>query len=977
MTDWTFFKGFRGHGQKQVNLKAVVMTKDDKQSLSLKKIGHYLRLDPVRLEEALTLQAQLRAKGQRIRLGELQLREGAVTSQELARALSLQRLDRLASCLLFAGINPEELTNITPLVREISREEGEEIIGQDTQGDCFYILANGRAEVCRAGDYGEIVSLAFIEPGESIGEMGYFSDGRRTASVYARERCDLIRIGYADIQDILQNSPPLARNFLDMITGRLRRTNIRFQEIAEHSRKVEMNLESLSRFLDMSDYAALTSGIDGLIERIVFTASKVMDAERASLFLVDAAAGELWSKVAEGLRQKEIRVPIGQGVAGWVALHGETVNIPDAYADGRFDQSVDRKTGFRTRNILCGPIKNLQGELVGVIEVINKADGDYGPREESLFKAFAYQTAVALENFYLYSRLLNSHHQMAILLDVTIALSQTLDLDALIIKIVNKMREILEAERGTLFLWDRDTDELWSKVVLGDGMKEIRLPSAVGLVGHVARTGEMLHIENAYQDPRFNPAVDRETGFLTRNVLCLPVVNRQGQVIGVTETINKKKGAFASSDIDMLKGLNSQIAVALENAQLYRRTLQMKNYLTSVQNSISNAIVTIDDAGRVMMANQAAVKLFSLDRENFGKIDFFNLLHSDNARLLYLLHRVRERRQAMVDYDLVINLADGNRHTVNVNFLPLVYPAEERQGLVLIFENITMEKRLRSTLTRYMAKDIVERILSDEHHQTLGGIKSKATIMFTDIREFTSIAENFSPEKTIEFLNQYFSVMVDLIFINEGVLDKYIGDNIMAVFGVPFAQDNDAIRAVRTSLQMRSALDGMNARRTAAGLKPIEIGIGICTGEVVSGNIGTDKRMEYTVIGDEVNIASRLESLCGYYGVDILIGETTLRELNGQFTTRSIDYVLVKGKKKPVHIYEVLCEGKRSLTAAEERFAVGLGFYRQRSFERAAREFSTGGSEDRLCKIFFDRCRDFLKAPPPEDWNGVWSMDDK
>ena len=211
-------------------MKKIALTKDDKQYLSLKKIGQYLCLDPARLEGALALQDQLQAEGQRIRLGELLLQERAITLQEHTSALSLQRLDRLASCPLFTDISPEELTNITPFITEISLEEGAEIISQDTKGDCFYILTNGRAEVCRSGDYGETFSLAFVGPSEIIGEMGYFSDGYRTASVYARERCDLMRINYADLQNIFRKVPPLARNFLDMITGRLRETNLHFQE---------------------------------------------------------------------------------------------------------------------------------------------------------------------------------------------------------------------------------------------------------------------------------------------------------------------------------------------------------------------------------------------------------------------------------------------------------------------------------------------------------------------------------------------------------------------------------------------------------------------------------------------------------------------------------------------------------------------------------------------------------------------------
>lgn len=208
----------------------IALTKDDKQYPSLKKIGQYLCLDPARLEGALALQNRLQGEGRQIRLGELLLKEGAITSQELNSALSLQRLDRLAACPLFNDISPEELANITPFITEISLPDGAEIIRQDTKGDCFFILANGRTEVCRSGDHGETVSLAFAGPREIIGEMGYFSDGSRTASVYARERCDLLKINYADLPNIFRKAPHLARNFLDTITDRLRETNLHFQE---------------------------------------------------------------------------------------------------------------------------------------------------------------------------------------------------------------------------------------------------------------------------------------------------------------------------------------------------------------------------------------------------------------------------------------------------------------------------------------------------------------------------------------------------------------------------------------------------------------------------------------------------------------------------------------------------------------------------------------------------------------------------
>ena len=434
-------------------------------------------------------------------MGELLVNAEATTPDELDTALKEQRLERLVACPIFANLTPQCLVQLAPWVKEVCCEPGYELISQDVYGDCFYVLISGRALVFRRGDFNEEVVLAILEPGECIGEMGYFADGRRTASVRITETSHLLEIKYENFDALFQAVPVLSKNFLDLVTTRLRKTNLRFQEVAEKSTVTERSLSSLSEFLDMSEISTLSEGIEGLISRVVITASKVMEADRATLFLLDNYTGELWSKVAEGIEHREIRLPVGHGIAGWVALHGEMLNVCDAYDDERFDDSFDVNTGYRTKNILCGPVKSLHGQVIGVIQVINKYSGDFDDRDETLFRAFAYQTAIALENFRLYRRLLGNHEQMAILLDVTNSLSQTLDLDALIIKIVNKISEILETERSTLFLLDRDKGQLWSKVALGSELAEIRISSSVGIAGHVAQTGQMLNIQDAYQDP--------------------------------------------------------------------------------------------------------------------------------------------------------------------------------------------------------------------------------------------------------------------------------------------------------------------------------------------------------------------------------------------------------------------------------------------------------------------------------------------
>jgi len=948
------------------------MTTDKEKERYFKRIGEYLDCDSTVIERITDMQREMETSGRKGLLGELLVTENAITLEALMEAVLQQRLDRLQQSDIFSGLSLGELIKIRKWVSEVTVEAETEFIAQDSPGNCFYVLIDGLAQVYRYGDYNEKVILDSVEPGDTIGEMGYFSDGRRLAAISAEERCQLLMIKYQDMEMIFQESPTLTRNFLNLITDRMRRSNIRFQKTVSKSLRTETCLENIYHLLDMTEVLKLRIGIESQIERIIVTASQLLDAERATLFLLDDFTGELWSMIAEGVKSRKLRVQMGQGIAGWVAKNDQIVNIPNAYNDPRFDSSMDSLLGFKTKNILCGPLKNFHGKLVGVIQLINKKDGIFDEKDESLFKAFSYQTAIAVENLQLYQKLLDDHEKMAILFDVSTSVAQTLDLDTLFIKIVDKISEVLNAERSSLFLLDNETDELWSKVAQQSEMTEIRFPKSKGLAGYVAETGQILNINDAYQDSRFFPAVDSQTGFRTNTVLCAPIINRQGEIIGVTEAINKKDGNFDCDDEDLLRSLSSQIAVALENARLYGSTVDMKNYLASVQDSITNSILTLNNNYHIVTANKAAGILFQKKPDDLLKKDFRKVIDARNDHLKGLIESVYASHMSVVDDDVELVLLSGKQHFTNVNFVPLIDHNGEHNGLVLVFEDITGKKRMKTTLTRYMTKDIAEKLLDEPSRQTLGGTRSRATIIFSDIRGYTGITESLTAEQTVTFLNEYFSIMVNVIFKNQGVLDKFIGDGIMSVFGVPYEKKDDAVRAVRTAIHMRDELAEFNIKKKAANSIPIKIGIGICTGDVISGNIGSERRMDYTVIGDEVNIASRIEKLTKYYGTDILISGSTQRDLGDQFVTRLVDSILIRGKKQPIQIFEVLGEKGIQLSASEECFCQGFELYKKFEFDEASRFFEQGKNEDPLCNVFFNRCSKFKNHPPAADWDGVW-----
>jgi adenylate cyclase len=742
--------------------------------------------------------------------------------------------------------------------------------------------------------------------------------------------------------------------------------------------------ERAELLLSVSNRLASHQTLDEQLETLVDMVTTVLGAERGSLFLNDPQSGELYSRVAQGDIHREIRLLNHVGVAGRVYTNGEGMIIHDAYASEFFNRSVDEQTGFTTKTLLCAPVRTVNGEVIGVAEVLNRLKGRFTKDDLALLEAMTTQAAVALQGALYVEKMEKSRVQELEFLGVVSEVSSELQLGPLLQKIMSTVTRMLNADRSTLFINDDKTDELYTEIGQGLGATRIRFPNHLGIAGAVFTSGNTVNIPHAYADLRFNPSFDKQTGFFTRSILCVPVVNKDGRTIGVTQVLNRKGGPFTSDDESRLKAFTAQVSIGLENAKLFDDVQNMKNYNESMLESMSNGVVTLDEEGKIVTCNAAGLQIMRVEPDDILKIPAAEFFTDKNAWMVDKITRAVEDEKIGVFMDAEMKFSEEDETiSANVTFLPLISAKQEKLGSMIMIEDISSEKRVKSTMSRYMDPSLADQLIAGGE-DILGGKSSMATVLFSDIRGFTTFTEELGAQGTVTLLNEYFTVMVDCIQREEGMLDKFIGDAIMAVFGMPFIHDDDEDRGVRAAVSMIADLQVFNQEREARGQMAIDMGIGLNSDEIVSGNIGSPKRMDYTVIGDGVNLAARLESACKQYAARILISENTYKRLRGTYRSREVDRVVVKGKTEPVGVYEVLDyyteETFPNLMEVLNQFKGGLERYRAGAWDEAIGAFEKGlalNPADKLSQIYIDRCELLKSDPPGGDWDGVWVMTSK
>ena len=567
------------------------------------------------------------------------------------------------------------------------------------------------------------------------------------------------------------------------------------------------------------------------------------------------------------------------------------------------------------------------------------------------------------------------------LLETTSAIATQLDLDTLLEQIMDASSDLLNAERSTLFLYDVKEEQLWSRVAQSVNDIIITVKPGEGLAGNIFASGKPEIVDDPYNDPRFNREVDDQTGFRTRNMLCLPISDKKGTIIGLTQVLNKRDGGFNEHDIRRLTSLTAQASAAIENAKLFENVLTMRNYNESILRSLTNGVVSLDSDRHIQKINAAGKRILRLSEAELEGKNLGAVLGDENKWVIETLDHVRETGAPRQTMDHVLKLAETAEVAVNLSVAPLMDLEDNQTGYLFVIEDISEEKRMRGTMSRYVPARVVDQLL-ESGEDALGGVYQTATVLFSDIRSFTTISEKIGARATVAMLNEYFSDMVDLIDQHDGILDKYIGDAIMAVFGAPFTGEQDAENAVLTAWDMFDALDKLNLDRLARGDAAIKIGLGLNTGKVVVGNIGSTRRMDYTVIGDAVNLAARLEGATKQYGARFLISEFTWACLPVflQAGFRMVDLIRVKGKLEPVSIYEGMGRSIDAIPYADD-WRNALIAYRSQDWSTARQLFEniqkSRNDSDSVITLYLERIMAFENDAPSADWDGVWVMETK
>jgi PAS domain S-box-containing protein len=502
------------------------------------------------------------------------------------------------------------------------------------------------------------------------------------------------------------------------------------------------------------------------------------------------------------------------------------------------------------------------------------------------------------------------HDNYLALATINQLLNSSLQVNDVLRIVMDTIVRLTGAERGFLMLKDEHGQlsihiaRNWERESLDEADTELSRT----VVNQVLTEGQPILTTNAQQDPRFD---DQESiiSLNLRSILCVPLKSKD-VVIGVIYADNRlREGLFTETEKNLLAVFANQAAVAIENARLFEsvrtslaEVTELKNLMDDVFASIASGVLTTNLEHHITLSNSVAEQILGQSNASLiGKsVDQVPLFNSINLQS-YLIQVCQSNQQIR---GLQFNLKSPQNDPLHFRFnlAPLVDAEEEILGTAIVMEDVTETRRLeaqRRLFERMVAPAVIDQLNPDE--LDLGGTRTYITTLFADIRGYTSLSERCDPETLVSVLNQYLGAATEAILAEQGTIDKFMGDAIMAFFNAPIPQADHTLRAVRAALQLRSAINSIQGE-----LPPelrLGIGIGVHSGEAVLGLVGTQERLEYTAIGDSVNTAKRLQENAA--PGQILISAATYQRIPNSVKAHSIEPIHAKGKSKLIEVLEV------------------------------------------------------------------------
>ena len=503
------------------------------------------------------------------------------------------------------------------------------------------------------------------------------------------------------------------------------------------------------------------------------------------------------------------------------------------------------------------------------------------------------------------------HGNLMALANIGQVVNSSLEHDEVLRIVMDNIVRLTRAERGFLMLRN-EKGEMATQVARNweqESIKSSEAATSRTIVQRVIESGEPIVTTNAQEDQRFS---GQESIMMLnlRSILCVPL-KVKNDLIGVIYADNRMRtGIFAETERDLLVAFANQAAVAIENARLFsslRRTLaevtELKNLMDNVFASIASGVITADISNQITLANRAAQAILGhASTEIIGR-SLDEALASVSKELQPHLAEVRQTDKPIVDLEISHKSQTGGNVDWRFNLSPLKDAGQKTQGVAIVLDDMTERKKLeaqRRLLERMVSPAVLDQI--DPNSLQIGGKKVDLTILFADIRGFTSYSEKQSPEKLVAVLNRYLAAAADAVLEHEGTVDKFLGDAIMAWYNAPVPQPDHTLRAVKTALSIRDAIAKLHAE-----LPPeahLDFGVGIHYGDAILGWIGTEKRLEFTAISDSINTTKRIQENASKN--QILISKEAYARVEQWVDAKPYAPLVVKGKSQPIDVFEVM-----------------------------------------------------------------------